>query len=270
VEGLTMTDTPQLSGRDLARQALANYKATAKTAPTTPTKAKRKRVVRPGDGRDPISLATAIKGLNADVPLEGGVAGGNVIDQWPTLCPQYADTIQPVAYDPERGRLDLRPASHAYAAQLRLLGGQLCRQINDKLGKPVVRSIRVLPVGNVTSAEPSEAAGHPTAEPEAPAKTRETASDGYRQVLALALDNKPDKQPTNPYVLEAMARQEAALRAKRQPEHEHRDAVWAQADAEEKAGPAPGSVEESIARARAYARQQRAGQTMPRRAFDVA
>lgn len=57
----------------------------------------------------------------------------------------------------------------------------------------------------------------------------------------------------------------AALRAGRQPEDEHRDAVWAQ----ETTGPAAGSVEESLARARAYARQNRGGQT-PRRAFDVA
>ncbi len=264
-----MTDTPQLSGRDLARQALAAYKATSRTAPTAgPAKPKRKRVMRTGDGRDPVSLAAAIKGLGADVPLDAGISGGNLIDQWPTLCPQYADTVQPVAYDTERGRLDLRPATHAYAAQLRLLGGQLARQINDKLGKVVVRSIRVLPVGNIdtprTPAVPSDQPG-----PEAPVKTREAASPGYRATLEAALAHRPDRQPTNPYVLEAMTAQEEALRAKRQPESEHREAVWEQLDAEEKAGPTPGSVEESLARARAYARQERAGRA-PRRAFDVA
>ncbi|NUS26774.1 MAG: DUF721 domain-containing protein, partial [Streptomyces sp.] len=87
-----MTDTPQLSGRDLARQALAAYKATSRTAPVSaPAKVKRKRTLRTGDGRDPISLAAAITGLGADIPMEAGVAGGNVIDQWPTLCPQYAE-----------------------------------------------------------------------------------------------------------------------------------------------------------------------------------
>ncbi|NUS88762.1 MAG: DUF721 domain-containing protein, partial [Streptomyces sp.] len=87
-----MTDTPQLSGKDLARQALNAYKATARTAPTSaPARAKRKRTLRPGDVRDPVSLAAAITGLGADIPMEAGVAGGNVIDQWPTLCPQYAE-----------------------------------------------------------------------------------------------------------------------------------------------------------------------------------
>ncbi|WP_399559544.1 DciA family protein (plasmid) [Streptomyces chartreusis] len=264
-----MTDTPQLSGKDLARQALAAYKATARTAPTAgPAKPKRKRTLRTGDGRDPISFAAAIAGLGADVPLEAGVSGGNVIDQWPTLCPQYADTVQPVAYDTERGRLDLRPANYAVASGLRLLGGQLAKQINDKLGKPVVRSIRVLPVGNIDT---PRAAAVPSDQPqtEAPVKTRDMASRGYQATLEAALAHRPERQPTNPYVLEAMAAHEKALRAKRQPESEHREAVWEQLDAEEKAGPAPGSVEESLARARAYARQERAGHT-PRRALDIA
>lgn len=266
-----MTDTPQLSGKDLARQALAAYKATARTAPTTgPAKTRRKRTLRTGDGRDPISLAAAIAGLGADVPLDAGVSGGNLIDQWPTLCPQYADTVQPVAYDTERGRLDLRPANYAVASGLRLLGGQLAKQINDKLGKPVVRSIRVLPVGAVQQRDAYTAVyAGPADAPEAPVKTREAAHLGYRATLEAALAHRPERQPTNPYVAEADARQVAALRAGRQSENEHRDAVWAQADAEEKVGPAPGSVEESLARARAYARQERAGRA-PRRAFDVA
>ena len=263
-----MTDTPQLSGRDLARQALAAYKATSRTQPATPAKPKRKRATRTGDGRDPISLATAITGLGADIPMQAGVAGGSIIDQWAALCPQYADTVQPVAYDPKRGRLDLRPANYSVASGLRILGGQLAKQINDKMGKSVVHSIRVLPVGAVGTATAAEDVQERPAD-QGPVKTRETASDGYRHVLALALNNKPDRQPTDPYTLEAMARQENALRAGRQPETEHRDAVWAQDDAAQKAGPAPGSVEESLARARAYARQQRAGRA-PRQAFDVA
>lgn len=264
-----MTDTPQLSGKDLARQALAAYKATARTAPAAgPAKPKRKRVRRTGDGRDPVSIAAAIAGLGADVPLEAGVAGGSVIAQWPTLCPQYADTVQPVAYDADRGRLDLRPANYAVASGLRLLGGQLCKQINDKAGRTVVRSIRVLPVGAITSS-PAEAPADPRPDTDVPVKTRADGCPGYRDALAVVLDHQPEPPPVNPYVEDAIRRQEAALRANRQPESEHRDAVWAQADAEQKAGPAPGSVDESLARARAYARQERAGRA-PRRAFDVA
>lgn len=263
-----MADTPQLSGKDLARQALAAYKATSRTAPTTPAKPKRKRAMRTGDGRAPVSLAAAIAGLGADVPLEAGISGGSVIDQWPTLCPQYADTVQPVAYDPDRGRLDLRAANYAVASGLRLLGGQLAKQINDKLGKVVVRTIRVLPVGNITA---TQAAPAETDRPdlEAPIRTREDGCPGYQDNRAIVLEHKPPAPAVNPYVEEAMRRQETALRAHRQPDTEHTDAVWAQADAAQQTGPAAGSVEESLARARAYARQNRAGRA-PRRAFDAA
>ena len=61
-----------------------------------------------------------------------------------------------------------------------------------------------------------------------------------------------------------MRRQEAALRAGRQPESEHREAAWTT----EPAAPVRDSAEEPLARARAYARHQRTGQT-PRRAFDA-
>ncbi|MFE9812371.1 DciA family protein [Streptomyces sp. NPDC005548] len=155
-----MPDTPQLTGRDLARQALDAYKATSHTAPTnTPARPKTRRTVRQGSRREPITLAAAITQLGADVPIQAGITGGNLIDQWATLCPQYTDTVQPVAYDTERCRLDLRPSSQAYAAQLRLLGGQLAKQINDKLGTTAVRSIRVLPVGAITPAAPPATGG---------------------------------------------------------------------------------------------------------------
>jgi hypothetical protein len=261
-------DPPPPSGRDLARQALDEYKKRTWAIPgqpPPPAKKKPKRFVRSGDRREPASLADALKGLGVDPAWEAGVAGGSIIDQWPTLCPQYAGLVQPVAYDEKRGRLDLRPGSHSYAAQLRLLGGQLARQINDKLGRPVVRTIRVLPVGTINT---STADGmNDGATPQGPVKTRDDGCPGYQNNRAIVLEHKPEPPPVDPYVAEAMVRQEAALRASRQAEGEHREAVWAEADVS--SGPAPGSVEESLARARAYARQTRAGRA-PRQAFDLA
>lgn len=257
-----MADTPQLSGRDLARQALAAYKATAHTTPATgpATRKRKKRTATYTNGRDPISLAAALTALGADIPLEAGVAGGSVIDQWPTLCPQYVGLVQPVHYDDTSGRLDLRPGSHSYAAQLRLLGGQLAKQINDKLGRPVVRTIRVLPVGAIDT--PTAGAAEQRPQGEAPVRTREDGCPGYRDAMAVVLEHRPERPPVDPYIAEAMARQEAALRAGRQPGP-------APVDLARESGPVAGSVEESLRRARAYARQQRAGHT-PRRAFDVA
>jgi hypothetical protein len=263
-----MTDTPQLSGKDLARQALAAYKAASRTAPTTTPRARRKRTLRPGDGRDPVTLATAITGLGADLPLNAGLAGGTVLDQWPTLCPQYADTVQPVSYDEHTGRLDLRPASHAYAFQLRLLGGQLAKQINDKLGRAVVRTIRVLPVGAISITPATPAPEQPRAEP--PVKTWETAHPGYRETLDAALTHRLTRNPADPYTVEAIARQDQALRARRLPEDEHTEYLAERERLERLAGPAPGSSEASRAAALAFKRRDAAGLTQPRTAFDVA
>ena len=256
-----MTETPQLSGKDLARQALAAYKATARTAPAAPAKPRRKRTVRRGDGRDPVSLAAALQGLGADLPMEAGLAGGNLLDQWPQLCPQYVGRVQAAGYDEHTGRLDLRPTSHAYAAQLRLRGGQLAKQINDKLGRPTVRSIRVLPVGAARTAGPTAAPVVETAESQEPVKTRETASPGYRQALAAVLEHRPEPRHTDPYIAAALERQEAALRAMRT------------TDVEEPEQLTERRVDRSEAVRRAALerkRQEQAGGDVPRRLFGAA
>lgn len=259
--------TQQASGADLARQALAAARANAKNTPPAGVKKRRPTMrVHRGEHADPQGLADIINKLTAEQGWTDNLGGGNVIDQWPTLCPQYDGLVQPVHYDDTTGRLDLRPGTHSHAAQLRLLGGQLAKQINDKMGRPVVRTIRVLPVGAIDTSSPATAEQQPRQE--APVKTRADGSPGYQDARAIVLEHKLPAPPINPYIEQAMRRQEAALRAGRQPEGEHPDAVWAEADAA--TGPAPGSVEESLARARAYARQQRAGGQVPRRAFDVA
>ncbi len=262
-----MPDTPQFSGADLARQALAAARASAKNTPEPAVKKRRPTISpRRGERTDPQGLAGILNRLTTEQGWTDSLGGGSVIDQWPTLCPQYVGLVQPIHYDNDTGRLDLRPGTHSYAAQLRLLGGQLARQINDKMGRIVVRTIRVLPVGNVDTPS-ADAVPDAQTDPTAPVRTREDGCPGYQDARAVVLEHKPTPPPVNLYVAEAMARQEAALRANRQPETEHRDAVWAEADAV--SGPAPGSVDESLARARAYARTQAAGQT-PRRAFDAA
>ncbi|MGW7630528.1 DciA family protein [Streptomyces griseoincarnatus] len=262
-----MTDTPQLAGADLARMALENARRAAKTAPTAgPTRPRPKRTRR-GDGRDPVTLASAITALGADIPLHDGLAGGNILDQWPQLCPQYADRVQPIHFDEVHGRLDLRPGSHAYAAQLKLLGGQLAKQINDKLGRAVVRSIRVLPVGRIDSPPAVTDDTPAAAAPDAPVKTRETAHPGYQAARALALEHRRGHADTNSYIAEARARQEAALLANRLPETEHRDGVW-ETDRllEDRVDPA-----EQIRRAAlARARQQKASGDVPQRLFGAA
>jgi hypothetical protein len=97
-------------------------------------------------------------------------------------------------------------------------------------------------------------------------KTRETASAGYRQALALVLKHRREPAPGNPYLAEAEERQVQALRANRQPETSHRDAVWAD---DQPTGPQPGSMDASIAAALAYKRSDHSDGD-PRQVFGAA
>lgn len=257
------------SGADLARQALAAARAAAKTAPTparkTGTRIKRHQR---GPGRDPIAFGALLGKVSAEQGWPKALKGGDVLGRWTELCPQFANTVQPTGYDPERGVLQLRPSSHAIASGLRILGGQLAKQINDKMGSPVVQAIRVLPVGTLPDRsreipdEPPRAA-----EPLPPVRTRETASPGYRTALEAALTHRTERQPTTPHVAAAIERQEAALRANREPESQHRDA-FREMDrlAEQQVDRSEAVRRAAIARKRSEA----GGGQGPRRAFDAA
>lgn len=263
-----MADSPTASGADLARQALAAARANAKTAPAASPK-KIRRTVRTTRGAygDPQGLGSVLERLTAEQGWEAGIGGGNLIDQWADICPtELAITVQPVSYDAERGILELRPSSPAYATQVRLFQQQLAKHLNGKLGRPAVRGIRVLAVGATA------AAAEPVVEPqqadaEAPVKTREMASPGYRAALEAALAHRPERRPTDPYVAEALARQEAVLRANRQPEAEHRDAEWEI----DRLSTAHVDDREAVRRAAlARGRHERAGGEVPRRLFGAA
>ncbi|WP_052457543.1 DUF721 domain-containing protein [Streptomyces sp. AcH 505] len=264
-----MPEQQTASGADLARQALANYRATAKTAPTANPRPRTTRRER-GDGRDPVGLGAVLGRINTDQDWRLALTGGSILDQWPTLCPQFVDTVQPVSYDPERGRLDLRPASHAYAAHLRLLGGQLARQINDKLGKPAVRSIRVLPVGAIAAPATATMPDQHDQTPEpGPVITRETASPGYQRTLAEALAHKPARPADDPHI--ARARDDLNARiahpTRREPQTAFTDAV---AEQERLTAPEPADrLQASLAAARARAAQEQHGD-VPKRLFGAA
>lgn len=271
-----MTEQPAPAGRDLARLALAQYKASSKNQPATgrdarTRTARSRRASKDGVRREPAALGAAIIGMVSDRGWDMSVRGGGILDQWDTLCPQYVDRVQPEAFDAERGRLDLRPCSPAYAAQLRLLGGQLARQINDKLPRPIVKSIRVLPVGNLTATARTAATDAPSAAaPAAPVRTRETASPGYHQALAAITDHEPQRT-VPPAVVAAIAASDAALAdpARREPPERFTDAVAAHEALT--AGQPVDRADAVLQAARERALAEKAGHhTAPVRAFDVA
>nr|WP_307666117.1 DciA family protein [Streptomyces sp. V1I1] len=90
----------------------------------------------------------------------------SVLDQWPAIAapvsPQLPKHAQAVAFHAEKGRLDLRPDSPAYATQLRLITSRIVRAANDVAGSEAVRTVRVLPVGSIAPAS-STAAAEPVA-----------------------------------------------------------------------------------------------------------
>lgn len=215
-----MSNQPQASGADLARQALAAYKATSKTTPASKQKKPAKKPVR-GPGREPVTLGGALDRVSTEQGWGAALTVGSVLDRWAELCPQYVDRIQPVHYDPERRVLELRPCSPAYAAQLRLLGGQLAKQINDKVGSDVVRAIKPLPIGAVAGPPPHRPEHAETSvAPVAPVKTRDTASPGYHAALAAIRK----KQTTTADALVAAAIERQTKTAAREPETVHTDA----------------------------------------------
>ncbi|WP_171053377.1 DciA family protein [Streptomyces marianii] len=179
------TDKP--TGVDLARVALAAAKKAAKErgAHTSAKRTVKRRPATRGDGREPMGLGSALAQLVTERGWEAPAAGGSVIDRWHTIVtPDIADNLRAVAYDPHTGRLDLLPATQAWATQARLISAQLIRQANSAVGTTTVRQIRVLPAGSRRTP-----AAEVPAEPAAPIargeiRTRETASDGYRQAQA--------------------------------------------------------------------------------------
>ncbi|WP_329474205.1 DUF721 domain-containing protein (plasmid) [Streptomyces sp. NBC_01723] len=263
-----MADTPAASGADLARMALAAARANAKTTPAPAKKARRGPRPARSEGRDPQGLGAVLGRLQAEQGWDAGLNGGNLLDQWASIAPtELATTVQAVTYDPDRGILELRPTSPAYATQIRLFQQQLVAHLNRQLGKPAVRSIRILAPGGDHQPGPAAAEPEQPAAPAGPVKTRDNAHPGYQHTLALALEHRTSHQRIDPYEEQARARQETALRAGRQHEGEHRDAIW-ETDRLESARVDQAEAVRQAAITRA--RHERAGGTEPRRLFGAA
>lgn len=259
--------SPELSGVDMARAALAQARAAAKTRPAlvTGTKKKPQRVHRRGG--DPISFGTAITGMMDERGWEPPEHGGSIQDQWPAIAPELAPHVLAVRFEHDTGTLHLQPVSDSYATQLRMFQAQLLQRIHDKTGTRAVRRLRILPVGPWQQTSPDQTpAQAPQAPPPSVVRTRENASPGYRRALEVALANLPEPCPLNPLMEAATARQTARIAdpARREPPSAFTDAVAAQ----EHSTPPALDETERIRRA-AIARKHAGDQPVPR-AFDVA
>lgn len=259
--------SPELSGVDMARAALAQARAAAKTRPAliTSTKKRPQRVHRRGG--DPISFGTAITGMMDERGWEPPEPGGSIQDQWPTIAPELAPHVAAVRFEHDTGTLHLQPVSNSYATQLRILHAQIVRRIHDKTGTRTVRRLRILPVGPWQQPSPNHTPDPaPTTPPPAPVRTRENASPGYRRALEVALANRPEPCTLSPRIQAATDSLTAHIAdpANREPATAFTDAVAEQ----ERVTPPDLNETERIRRA-AIARKH-AGDQPVRRAFDVA
>ncbi|WP_345746763.1 DciA family protein [Streptomyces sp. ODS28] len=96
------------------------------------------------DGRDPVSLGSAVNRLITDRGWEAPAAVGGVMGRWPQLVgPEVAQHCEPQKYDEEERTLTVRCDSTAWATQLRLLAPRLVARLNEDLGQGTVKMIKV-------------------------------------------------------------------------------------------------------------------------------
>jgi predicted nucleic acid-binding Zn ribbon protein len=142
---------PEPTGVNLARVALraAKERARARGAEVSQKRQARRggglRSGARGDGRDPVSLGSAVRGLVTERGWEAPAAVGGVMGRWPQLVgPEVAQHCEPQRYEESERVLTVVCDSTAWATQLRLLAPGLVARLNEDLGHGTVRLLRVL------------------------------------------------------------------------------------------------------------------------------
>ncbi|WP_329020701.1 DciA family protein [Streptomyces sp. NBC_01601] len=186
----------QLSGVDLARQALASARLAARNRGEQDNRRAPKHATSPRrtGGRDPLDLGGALKQLVVERGWEIPAAGGNVLGQWKTIAtPEAAEHLRAVAFDEHTGRLDIVPDSTNWAFQARLMTPQLIQRANAVAGSNTVHQIRVLPFGSriPATAAPAELEPAPAPAVRGEVRTREAASPGYHRARS-AIGETPE------------------------------------------------------------------------------
>ncbi|MFF9795469.1 DUF721 domain-containing protein [Streptomyces bacillaris] len=183
--------TGELSGVDLARQALNAARETAKKNGTTQTKKPKRRtttVVR-RDGREPLGLGAAIGMMMTERGMAAPAVVGNVLADFDAILaaavPELAGRVQAVAFDAETGRLDVVPDLPAAGTQLRWSAPRLIAAANEKVPGANVRALNVLvpvPVEAGPATAAAESARSSTA-PAAPMRPTDLP-EGDREAIA--------------------------------------------------------------------------------------
>ncbi|MFJ2709089.1 DciA family protein [Streptomyces sp. NPDC087428] len=204
----------EVSGVDLARVALrAAMEAARKNGAGQKAKKKpRTGTVVRRDGREPLGLGAAIGALVTERAWELPAAGASLRDRWAAIAPELAGHVAAVSYDPDSGQLTVCPESSAWATKARLEQTRVIAAANKAAGRTVVHALRILPPGPVPAPGPADVArAEQDRAPTGPAKSRETACEGYRRALA-AHQEAAGLSRVDPGIAEAVERQNRAMR----------------------------------------------------------
>jgi len=111
-------------------------------------------------------------------------AGVSLRQRWEAIASDLAGHVTAVGYDADSGQLTVCPESAVWATKVRLEQARIIEAANAAAGRTVVRALRILPPGAVPAPDPADVAPGLPAAPTGPARTRETACEGYRRALA--------------------------------------------------------------------------------------
>lgn len=230
------------SSPDLARIALRQWIATARSAPPTATRRRPPRSSEAASGRDPVGLGAAVGSLATSHGWLDGLTGERVRNLWTELFPGLREHAVVAGFDVQQRLLILRPLTRAAAAHIRLHERRLLDVLAEAAGDQV-RGLKVLlPDARATaSGETPQLAAASEAEPTVTtASVRRPGSEEYlrtREALrALRLpqadmdDVGPDPFASTRNTLRAPEPQEPPQRSpealrRRQAERTHRLAL---------------------------------------------
>ncbi|MFD6478937.1 DUF721 domain-containing protein [Streptomyces anulatus] len=209
-----MTTESELSGVDLARQALLAARETARKSGATSKKPKRRTTTTVRrDGREPLGLGSAIGMMMTERGMTVPAAGGSVLADFDTILatvvPELAGRVKAVALDAETGRLDVVPDAPAAGTKLRWSAPKLIATANERVRGANVRALHVLAPGPV-KAGPATAAADPAPQPTAPAAPEQRAAPPMGYLEAVAAHRaawNPTRQHTTPEIQAAAERQ---------------------------------------------------------------
>ncbi|MEW1754158.1 DciA family protein [Streptomyces angustmyceticus] len=138
---------PQLSGADLAMQALRQARAAAKNQPSKPRRRPTIKRVDRGSGRDPKPVADLLDQLAVTYNWQRPSAAGLIMARWDRIAPQLADRAVPEHFDAETRTLHLRPVHATAAATLRWEAPQIPAALNQAVGSDTIAKVKILQPG---------------------------------------------------------------------------------------------------------------------------